>query len=105
MDNGSGNLKNVLAVFYGAIALGFAAFTFINKMSFIDGLFAFFASPSTHWIPFWGWLRGISYYAAVGDTKMSLIYLGLFIAACALLILFVWNSFTRQSLTDSDLPS
>ena len=91
MDNGSGNIKNVLAVFYGAIALGFAAFTFINKMSFIDGLFAFFASPSTHWIPFWGWLRGISYYAAVGDTKMSLIYLGLFIAACALLILFVWK--------------
>ena len=91
MDNGSGNIKNVLAVFYGAVALGFAAFTFINKMSFIDGLFAFFASPSTHWIPFWGWLRGISYYAAVGDTKMSLIYLGLFIAACALLILFVWK--------------
>ena len=91
MENGTGNIKTVLAVFYGAIALGFAAFTFIGKMSFVDGLFAFFASPSTHWIPFWGWLRGISYYAAVGDTIMSLIYLGLFIAACAALILFVWK--------------
>ncbi len=91
MKNGAGNIKNFIAVVYGAIAVGFAAFTFINKMSVVEGLFTFFASPKTHWVPFWGWLRGISYYAVAGDTVMSLVYLGLFIAACAVLVLFVWK--------------
>lgn len=91
MKNGTGNIKNFLAVVYGAIAIGFAVFTFANKMSVVDALFAYFANPLTHWVPFWGWLRGISYYAITGDTMMSLVYLGLFIAACAVLILFIWK--------------
>ena len=91
MKSGTGNIKNALAVVYGLIAVGFAVFTFANKMSVAESLFAFFANPSTHWVPFWGWLRGISYYAIAGDVTMSLVYLGLFIVACILLILFVWK--------------
>ena len=91
MKNGTGNIKNFLAAVYGLIAVGFAVFVYVRKVSVVEGLFAYFASPSTHWVPFWGWLRGISYYAAAGDTALSLIYLGLFIAACAVLILFVWK--------------
>ena len=91
MKSGTGNIKNALAVVYGLIAVGFAAYTFANKMSVVEGLFSFFANPLTHWVPFWGWLRGISYYAIAGNVTMSLVYLGLFIAACALLILFVWK--------------
>lgn len=91
MKNGTGNIKNFLAVVYGLIAVGFAVFVYVRKVSVVEGLFAYFASPSTHWVPFWGWLRGISYYAASGDTALSLIYLGLFIASCAVLVLFVWK--------------
>ena len=91
MKNGTGNIKNFLAAVYGLIAVGFAVFVYVRKVSVVEGLFAYFASPSTHWVPFWGWLRGISYYAAEGDTALSLIYLGLFIAACAVLVLFVWK--------------
>ena len=91
MKNGTGNIKNFLAAVYGLIAVGFAVFVYVRKVSVVEGLFAYFASPSTHWVPFWGWLRGISYYAAAGDTTLSLIYLGLFIAACAVLVLFVWK--------------
>ena len=91
MKNGTGNIKNFLAAVYGLIAVGFAVFVYVRKVSVVEGLFAYFASPSTHWVPFWGWLRGISYYAAAGDTALSLIYLGLFIAACAVLVLFVWK--------------
>ncbi|MBR3280090.1 MAG: putative ABC exporter domain-containing protein [Lachnospiraceae bacterium] len=91
MKTGTGNMKNALAVVYGAIAVGFAAYTFANKMSAVEGMFSFFANPATHWVPFWGWLRGISYYAITGDVMMSLIYLGLFVAACAMLIFFVWK--------------
>ena len=88
---GTGNIKTFLAVIYGAIALGFLAFTVIGKLDVVDGLFAYFASPKTHWVPFWGWLRGISYNACIGNITLSLVYLGLFVAACAVLVLVIWK--------------
>ena len=91
MKTGTGNIKTFLAVVYGAVFLGFAAFTAISKLSLVEGLFAYFASTKTHWVPFWGWLRGISYYACTGDIVLSLVYLGLFVAACAVLVLIIWK--------------
>lgn len=91
MKTGTGNIKTFLAVVYGAVFLGFAAFTAITKLSLVEGLFAYFASAKTHWVPFWGWLRGISYYACIGDMTMSMIYLGLFVVACAVLVLIIWK--------------
>lgn len=91
MKTGTGNIKTFLAVVYGAVFLGFAAFTAISKLSLVEGLFAYFASAKTHWVPFWGWLRGISYYACIGDMTMSMIFLGLFVVACAVLVLIIWK--------------
>ena len=91
MKNGVANLNRFVAIVYGAIAVGFAVFVTANKMDIVDGLFAYFASPKTHWVPFWGWLRAISYYACTGDTVMSLIYLGIFVASCAVLVLVIWK--------------
>ena len=91
LKSGTGNIKTFLAVVYGAIALGFAAFIAVTRLDVVSGLFAYFASPKTHWVPFWGWLRGISYNACTGNVMMSLVYLGLFIAACAVLALVIWK--------------
>ena len=91
LKSGTGNIKTFLAVVYGAIALGFAAFIAVTRLDVVSGLFAYFASPKTHWVPFWGWLRGISYNACTGNVMMSLVYLGLFIAACAVLVLIIWK--------------
>ena len=91
MKSGSANIKNFLAVVYGVIALGFLAYTVITKQPVISAVFAYFAGANTHWIPFWGWLRGISYYACTGDKVMSFIYLGLFIVSCAVLVLVIWK--------------
>ena len=91
LKSGTGNIKTFLAVVYGAIALGFAAFIAVTRLEVVSGLFAYFASPKTHWVPFWGWLRGISYNACTGNVMMSLVYLGLFIAACAVLVLVIWK--------------
>ena len=91
MKSGTGNIKNFLAGVYGAIAVGFLAYTVITKQPVIAALFAFFAGANTHWVPFWGWLRGISYYACTGDIVSSVIYLGLFVAACAVLVLVIWK--------------
>ena len=91
LKTGTGNIKNFLAVVYGAIALGLAAYTIIGKHTVIEGIFGYFAGTNTHWVPFWGWLRGISYYACTGDVLMSLVFLGLFIVACAVLVLIIWK--------------
>ena len=91
MNSGTGNIKNALAVVYGLIAVGFAVYVVVNKVSVIEGLFGYFANPMTHWVPFWGWLRGISYYAETGDTVLSLVYLVLFIVACVVLVFFIWK--------------
>ncbi|MCR4688727.1 MAG: putative ABC exporter domain-containing protein [Saccharofermentans sp.] len=91
MKNGAGNMNRVLAGVYGLIGLGFVLYITGNKMDIISGVFAYFASPSTHWVPFWGWLRGIAYYAVTGDTKLSIFYMLCFLAACALIVLVIWR--------------
>ena len=91
MKTGTGNIKNFLAFVYGAVFIGFAAYTFINKLDFVKGAYGYFANPKTHWVPFWGWLRGISYYAVTGDSALSLMYLGLFIVSCGVLVLVIWK--------------
>lgn len=91
LKNGTENINKFLIGFYGLIGLGFIAYITITKQELVPALFNFFASPSTHWIPIWGWLRGISYYAITGETILSIMYLGLFVAACALIIFFIWK--------------
>ena len=91
LKSGTGNIKTFLAVVYGAIALGFAAFIAVTRLDVVSGLFAYFASPKTHWVPFWGWLRGMVYFALTGDTVKSLVYRALFIVGCVLIIVLIWN--------------
>ena len=90
-ENGINRLRPALAVVYGAIALGFVAFIMTTGKQPVEGVFAFFASPETHWVPFWGWLRAISYYAVNGETVKSLIYLAIFAVACIVLVLVIWR--------------
>ena len=48
-------------MWYGVlIGIGFIAYMTITKQEVAPALFGYFARPSTHWVPFWGWLRGIS---------------------------------------------
>ena len=91
IEGGTENINKFLIAFYGLIGLGFIAYVMISKQEIIPALFNFFASPSTHWVPFWGWLRGISYYAITGEIWLSLIYLGLFLVSCMLVIFFIWK--------------
>ena len=90
-DNGIDKINKFLIAFYGLIGVGFAAYITITKQAIIPALFGYFAGKSTHWVPFWGWLRGIAYYATVGDYAKSLIFLGLFIVSCILIVFFIWK--------------
>ena len=89
--NGTENINKILIAFYGLIGVGFAGYVSMSHQDIIPALFGYFASPATHWVPFWGWLRGISYYAVTGDIKLSLLYLGLFIVSCILIVVFIWK--------------
>lgn len=91
LSNGIGLTNKILIAFYSLIGIGFAGYVTVGKMELIPALFGYFASPKTHWVPFWGWLRGITYYAVKGDLMTSGIYLGLFVAACLLIIVFIWK--------------
>lgn len=91
LKNGAANINRFMIGFYGLIGLGFAAYLTISKLDVPTALFNFFASPSTHWVPFWGWLRGISYNAINGDMAMSAIYLGVFALSCILIMIFIWK--------------
>lgn len=88
---GAGKMKPFLAGFYGVVALGFVAYTAIGKQELVKSLFSYFASPETHWVPFWGWLRAICYYAITGETVKSVVYLGIFLVASIILIAVIWN--------------
>ena len=90
-DNGIELTNKILIGIYGLIGVGFAAFITLTKMELVPAIFAYFAGTKTHWVPFWGWLRGIAYYASTGDLKMSGVFLGLFVAACFFLILLIWK--------------
>ena len=91
LNSASESVNRILIIVYALIGLGFAAYITFTKQELVPALFGYFGSTSTHWVPFWGWLRGISYYACTGDIVLSLVYLGLFVAACAVLVLIIWK--------------
>ena len=86
-------INKILIAFYGLIGAGFIYYITAGGGSkdIKAALFGYLANPSTLWVPFWGWIRGITYYAVTGNARMSLFYLGLFIAALILVIIFIWN--------------
>lgn len=91
LNSASESVNRILIIAYALIGLGFAAYITITKQELIPALFGYFGSTSTHWVPFWGWLRGFSYNACIGNYLWSAIYLGLFVVACALVVFFIWK--------------
>ncbi len=91
LNSASESVNRILIIVYALIGLGFAAYITITKQELVPALFGYFGSTSTHWVPFWGWLRGFSYNACIGNYLWSAIYLGLFVVACALVVFFIWK--------------
>lgn len=90
-EKGTGNATNMLLVVYGVVAAAFFIYTFATGKDLLTGAFDFFGSKYTFWVPFWGWIRGFCYYAIAGKTAMSLIFLALFVIACALIVVLIWK--------------
>lgn len=90
-EKGKINIAGFILGFYAILAAGFIIYTLITKESLSAAAFHFFGSKNTFWIPFWGWMRGMIYFALTGETVKSIIYLALFIVGCILVIVLIWN--------------
>ena len=91
IEHGPENINRFLIGFYGLIGLGFIAYISVTKQEIVPALFGYFANPATHWVPFWGWLRGLAYNASTGNLAMAGVYLGLFVVSCILIVFFIWE--------------
>ena len=101
----TGNFTTAIAAFYGIIAAAYVAFTVVDGGDYLSCAIKFFAGKKTFWVPFWGWVRGLCYYAGKGETLKSLIYLGVFIIGSALLVWFIWNidcDFYEDAITSAE---
>ncbi|MBP5492986.1 MAG: putative ABC exporter domain-containing protein [Clostridiales bacterium] len=90
-ERGTGDITNALLVFYGVIAAAFGIYKFATGKETVTAIFDFFGSKKTFWVPFWGWMRGMVYYAIEGNTALSLLFMALFVFACALMVVLIWK--------------
>ncbi len=102
---GAKGLANYMIVFYALLAGGFFAYKMAGGKETLTAAFDFFAGKNTFWVPFWGWMRGLCYYAITGKTALSLMYLALFVFACALIVVLIWKvkaDFYEDAISQTD---
>lgn len=88
---GTGGLTKAVIVVYAVIAGIFGIYMVSTGKDTLTAAFDFFANKNTFWVPFWGWMRGFVYYAIEGNLALSLLFLALFVFACALVVVFIWK--------------
>ena len=88
---GTVNIGSVLIGFYAVLLVAFIAYTTITKQDVGLAAFKFFGSKHTFWIPFLGWIRGMVYYSMMGDVLRTVIFTALFVVACIVTVVVIWN--------------
>lgn len=95
-SKGEGNKKKdigkILLAFYVILGISFIIYQKVTNTDIATAAVAFFGNKNTFWIPFYGWLRGMVYFAVTGENTKSLIYMALFIIACIVLIFVIWKT-------------
>ena len=88
---GTVNIGSILIGFYAVLLVAFIAYTTITKQDVGLAAFKFFGSKHTFWIPFLGWIRGMVYYSMMGDVLRTVIFTALFVVACIITVVVIWN--------------
>jgi hypothetical protein len=86
------NIGKILLAFYVILGISFIIYQKATNTDIATAAVAFFGNKNTFWIPFYGWLRGMVYFAVTGENTKSLIYMALFIIACIALIFVIWKT-------------
>ena len=90
-EKGKINIGSILIGFYAVLGIAFIAYTTITKQEIGLAAFKFFGNKHTFWIPFLGWIRGMVYYSMMGNIVKTVIFTALFVVACVVTILIIWN--------------
>ncbi|MBO4926757.1 MAG: putative ABC exporter domain-containing protein [Clostridiales bacterium] len=102
---GTGGLGKAVICVYAVIAGVFGVYMVASGKDALTAAFDFFGSKYTFWVPFWGWMRGFCYYAISGEMALSLLFLTLFVFACALIVVVIWKvkaDFYEDALVETD---
>ena len=86
------NIGKILLAFYVILGISFIIYQKATNTDIATAAVAFFGNKNTFWIPFYGWLRGMVYFAVTGENTKSIIYMALFIIACIVLIFVIWKT-------------
>ena len=90
--NGKKNTGKILLTFYVILGITFIIYQKVTNADIASAAVSFFGNRNTFWIPFYGWIRGMVYFAVTGETTKSLIYMSLFIIASIVLIFIIWKT-------------
>ncbi len=86
------NIGKILLAFYVILGISFIIYQKATNADIATAAVNFFGNRNTFWIPFYGWLRGMVYFAVTGENTKSIIYMALFIIACIVLIFVIWKT-------------
>ena len=86
------NIGKILLAFYVILGITFIIYQKATNADIATAAVKFFGNKNTFWIPFYGWLRGMVYFAVTGENTKSLIYMALFIIASIVLIFVIWKT-------------
>lgn len=90
--NAKKNIGKILLAFYVILGIAFIIYQKATNADIATAAVKFFGNKNTFWIPFYGWLRGMVYFAVTGENTKSLIYMALFIIASIVLIFVIWKT-------------
>lgn len=79
---------------YAVLLLLVGSFLVFFKASGLDALSAadkFFNPAFSRWIPFWGWLKGLTAFVMEGSWAEAGICLGLLVLGCIGIVYFIWH--------------
>lgn len=84
-------LRNGIYAFIIVLFGGFFVFWKAGGEEILPAADRFFNAPVTRWIPFWGWLKGLTVFIAEENWPCAALCFGLLAAGCAALVWFIWH--------------
>jgi len=84
-------LRKGIYLLLAAIGIAYLVFWKVSSNTPLNAAAAFFNSPASRFIPFWGWIKGFCLFAIEGNVAGALLCLGTTLAGGAGLCWVIWH--------------
>lgn len=85
------NLKFVFGGLLGIVAAVYVYFVIANNGDMLKAAIKMLTGKESRWVPFWGWMRGLTIEAFNGNNGTSYIYLALMVLGIIALVVVIWS--------------